>query len=66
MVLNEHTTISDYAKFLRGNAKELDTLFSDVLISVPSFLRNPEAFDVLKRVVFPRLLRPRRADTLRV
>ncbi len=66
MILNQHTAFADYAKFLRGNAKELDTLFSDVLISVTSFFRNPEAFDVLKRVVFPRLLRPRRADTLRV
>ena len=56
MVLNKHDTLDDYARFLRGNAKELDALYSDVLISVTSFFRNPEAFDILKRKVFPKLL----------
>ena len=49
MVLNKQNTLEDYAEFLRGNAKELDALYSDVLISVTSFFRNPEAFDVLKQ-----------------
>jgi two-component system CheB/CheR fusion protein len=49
MVLNKHNTLKDYTDFLRGNANELDALYSDVLISVTSFFRNPEAFDVLKR-----------------
>ena len=55
MVLNEDT-LESYAHFLRGNAKELDALYSDALLSVTSFFRNPEAFDVLKRTVFPTLL----------
>ena len=66
MVLNKQTTPEDYATFLRGNAKELDALYSDVLISVTSFFRNPEAFDVLKRKVFPKLLQQRGDDPLRV
>ena len=45
-----------YAQFLRHNAKELDALYSDVLINVTSFFRNPDAFDVLKREVFPKLV----------
>ena len=53
MVLNKQNTLEDYADFLRGNAKELDALYSDVLISVTSFFRNPEAFDVLKQRFFP-------------
>jgi two-component system, chemotaxis family, CheB/CheR fusion protein len=57
MVLNKLDTPEAYARFLRGNVKELDALFSDALISVTSFFRNPEAFDILKRRVFPRLLR---------
>ena len=60
MVLNEDT-LESYAHFLQGNAKELDALYSDVLLSVTSFFRNPEAFDVLKRTVFPQLLQ-RRGD----
>ena len=52
--------------FLRGNAKELDALYSDVLISVTSFFRNPDAFDVLKRKVFPKILQQRGDETVRV
>ncbi len=66
MVLNKHDTLESYAASLRGNAKELNTLYSDVLISVTSFFRNPEAFDVLKRTVFPKLLRQRGEQPFRV
>jgi two-component system CheB/CheR fusion protein len=53
MVLSKQDAPEGYASFLRGNAKELDALYSDVLISVTSFFRNPDAFDILKRKVFP-------------
>ncbi|HEU4888258.1 MAG TPA: CheR family methyltransferase, partial [Thermoanaerobaculia bacterium] len=66
MVLSKQNTLDDYAQFLRGNAKELDALYSDVLISVTSFFRTPEAFDVLQRTVFPALLQQRTDDPLRV
>jgi two-component system, chemotaxis family, CheB/CheR fusion protein len=66
MVLNRQDRLEDYASFLRGNAKELDALYSDVLISVTSFFRNPEAFDILKRKVFPKLLHQRDDEPLRV
>jgi two-component system CheB/CheR fusion protein len=66
MVLGKHDTLDEYAKFLQGNSQELDTLFSDVLISVTGFFRNPDAFEVLKRVVFPKLVKRRRDDAVRV
>jgi two-component system CheB/CheR fusion protein len=66
MVLNKHDSLEDYARFLRSNTKELDALYSDVLISVTSFFRNPEAFDILKRKVFPKLLLQRGDDLFRV
>jgi two-component system CheB/CheR fusion protein len=66
VVLNKKDTLEGYATFLRGNAKELDALYSDVLISVTSFFRNPDAFHVLKRKVFPELLQRRGDDPLRV
>ncbi len=56
MVLSKQDTLESYAHSLRGNAKELDALYADTLISVTGFFRNPEAFDVLKRTVFPKLL----------
>jgi len=65
MVLSRQGTLADYAGFLRGNATELDALYADVLISVTSFFRNPEAFDVLQRKVFPKLLQQRGDDAPR-
>ena len=66
MVLSKHDTLNSYANFLRGNRKELDALYSDVLISVTSFFRNPEAFEVLKAKIFPKFLHKRGDDPLRV
>ncbi|HJP90427.1 MAG TPA: chemotaxis protein CheB [Pyrinomonadaceae bacterium] len=66
MVLNKHTTIAEYADFLRGNGKELDELYSDMLIAVTSFFRNPEAFEILKDKVFPELIGERSANPVRV
>jgi two-component system CheB/CheR fusion protein len=37
-----------------------------VLINVTSFFRNPEAFDNLKRKVFPKLISEQREEPLRV
>ena len=48
IVLTKQDTLKGYDA-LSGQRQELDSLFSDVLISVTSFFRNPEAFDVLQR-----------------
>jgi two-component system CheB/CheR fusion protein len=53
MVLNKHNTVEDYARFLRGNAGELDALYSDCLISVTSFFRNPEPLNFFSARSFP-------------
>jgi two-component system CheB/CheR fusion protein len=66
MILSKRDTADDYARFLRGNAKELDALYSDVLISVTSFFRNPDAFDRLQRYVWPALLKQPSDDPVRV
>jgi two-component system, chemotaxis family, CheB/CheR fusion protein len=66
MVLNKHNRVEDYAQFLRGNTGELDALYSDCLISVTSFFRNPEAFELLQGKVFPKLLQQRSGEPLRV
>ncbi|MEO6873960.1 MAG: CheR family methyltransferase, partial [Opitutaceae bacterium] len=66
MVLNRQDSQGHYANFLRGNAKELDALYSDALISVTSFFRNAEAFEVLKRKVFAPLLKERSDEPVRV
>ena len=66
MVLTRHDTLEGYAEFLHGNDRELTALYSDVLISVTSFFRNPEAFDVLRDEVWPALLQQDGDEPLRV
>lgn len=65
LVLSKSETLDTYAGSLRGNATELDALYSDLLISVSDFFRNPEAFEVLKRKVFPCLVKTRREEPIR-
>lgn len=65
VVLGKQTNLDAYAAFLRGNAKELDALYSDVLISVTSFFRNHETFELLQHKILPHLIKQGGADTLR-
>jgi len=66
VVLNKQNTLAKYVTFLKGNAGELSALYSDLLISVTSFFRNPEGFEALKRHVFPKVLQRQREDPFRV
>jgi len=60
MLLNKIDRPEAYANLLRGNPKELEALYSDMLINVTSFFRNPGAFEVLKEKVFPKLIQQHR------
>ena len=66
MIVTKHRTAEDYVQFVRETPHELDALFHDILISVTSFFRNAEAFDVLRRTVFPALLQRPRDEPIRV
>ena len=44
MMLNKIDKADAYANFLRAKPKELEALYSDMLINVTSFFRNPAAF----------------------
>jgi two-component system CheB/CheR fusion protein len=46
-----------YYRLLRENREELNALHQDLLISVTSFFRNPGVFEMLKKKVFPRLVK---------
>jgi two-component system CheB/CheR fusion protein len=65
-VLSQRDTLGSYAGFLRGNAKELDALYADALINVTGFFRNPDAFDVLKKKVFAKMLQAGGGEPVRV
>lgn len=56
MVLNRLEQASDYVRLLDDRPGEVEVLYQDILISVTSFFHDPDAFDKLKEIVFPRLL----------
>lgn len=64
LVLHDLDTFESYAALLRGSSSELGALYTDVLISVTHFFRDPEAFALLQAEVLPLLLQ-RVEDPLR-
>lgn len=56
MVFQKISDLAEYVQYLRQMPAEVDALYQDILISVTSFFRDPEAFEALKSSVFPRLL----------
>ena len=62
MVLANITKVEQYVTELGNNPKELQELYNDLLINVTAFFRDEEAFDKLKEVVFPEIVRNRDAE----
>ena len=56
MVLHKIERIEDYVRFVQGDPDELKALYKDLLISVTSFFRDGEPFEILGDVVFPRIV----------
>lgn len=48
-------SLAEYSNYLRDNPEEAQLLFSDFLISVTTFFRDPKAFQVLAAEVIPKL-----------
>jgi two-component system, chemotaxis family, CheB/CheR fusion protein len=59
MSINHINELRDYVKLLHRNPQEVEALYRDVLINVTSFFRNPDVFDSLHEVVYPKLLKDR-------
>lgn len=67
MNINQINELDEYVKLLQHNPMEVEALYRDVLINVTSFFRNPEVFDSLREVVYPKILTDRSAqDAVRV
>src|SRR5262249_51183764 len=62
MVLRRAQNLADYLHLLRSDRAEMQALYEEVLIPVTGFFRDPETFDALKTVIFPRLLENRPLD----
>lgn len=62
MQVNGQQTLSAYTNYIDENPEEIEELFKDLLISVTSFFRDPEAFKALKEKVIPELFKEKGAD----
>jgi two-component system CheB/CheR fusion protein len=56
MALHKLTRIADYHRYLQENPEEVQALFRDMLITVTSFFRDPEAFKALSDRVIPEIM----------
>jgi len=59
IVLHRFDSADEYFTYLKQNPEEVDALFREMLIHVTGFFREPETFEILQSVVFPRLLEMR-------
>jgi two-component system, chemotaxis family, CheB/CheR fusion protein len=67
MNINQVTELGSYVKLLQRNPQEVEALYRDVLINVTSFFRNPDVFDSLREVVYPKMLANRSpSDPVRI
>jgi two-component system CheB/CheR fusion protein len=62
MNINQIADLGDYVKLLHRSPQEVEALYRDVLINVTSFFRNPEVFESLREVVYPKILGKRSAS----
>ena len=56
MFLQKIDSLEGYLQFLRNHRDEVEALFNDILINVTSFFRDPDCFESLKSIAFPRIL----------
>jgi two-component system CheB/CheR fusion protein len=59
LLLHRVDDIASYLELLRTDSDEVNALYRDMLISVTEFFRDGEAFDAVRKTVFPKLLEGR-------
>ncbi|WP_167760326.1 chemotaxis protein CheB [Paraburkholderia pallida] len=57
MALHSLASLAAYAARLREDGTELAALYHDILINVTSFFRDPGAFDAIKKLVLPAIMK---------
>jgi len=66
MVLHKIEKLPEYVALLHRDRNEVNALYQDLLINVTSFFRNPEAFEALKQIVYPAILKNRTSASVPV
>src|SRR5256714_8491156 len=65
MALHRIEKLSQYARYLRNNKKEIEALFDDLLINVTRFFRDEALFRALKKRFLPALLQNKKKERQR-
>lgn len=63
MILHKKDSLEQYTRMAEASPTELEALFNDLLINVTNFFRDPNTFKVLKKKVFPRILKTHTDDS---
>ncbi len=62
MVVHKIEKLKDYLRLIGKRPEELEDLYHDLLIHVTGFFREPEAFEALRKHVYPKLFEARKPD----
>jgi two-component system, chemotaxis family, CheB/CheR fusion protein len=54
---NNFIKLENYIEFLKTSPEEIEALSKDFLISVTSFFRNKEAFDIIEKEILPAIIK---------
>jgi two-component system CheB/CheR fusion protein len=63
MLVHRLSSTTAYLNFLRTHRDEVEALTQDMLINVTGFFRDPEVYELLKKTVFPGLIKDRSPDS---
>jgi two-component system CheB/CheR fusion protein len=66
MALRRVDNLHAYLAKLRSDSTELKALYEDILINVTEFFRDPESFEALKKVVFPKIVADLQGAPIRI
>ncbi len=56
MNMLDYNTVDEYAQRLSTDSEELEILYRDLLIGVTEFMRDPAAFEILRKRVVPQIV----------
>lgn len=62
MSFNKITSLEKYLQLVNTNPAEAKLFCEDILIHVTTFFRDPVAFEQLKKIVFPEILKNKKAN----
>lgn len=64
MLLYKLESLKEYIQYIKQHTNEVNVLYSDLLINVTSFFRDPETMEFLKKILLPNILKNKKPNDL--